>query len=69
MKITENDIISIHEDLAKYHPISPGYKSKDDVKSLVVKLDTKLFAKKLYEDPVKKGAVLFEVIMRLHPFI
>ena len=54
MRITENDIITIHEDLAKYHAISPGYKSKDDVKSLVVKLDTKLFGKKLYEDPVKK---------------
>ena len=54
MKIAENDMITIHDDLAKYHAISPGYESKDNVKSLVVKLDTKLFGKRLYEDPVRK---------------
>lgn len=69
MRITENDIIRIHEDLEKLHSISKGFKSKEDIKSLVVKLDVKLFGKKLYKDHVKRGAVLSKGIMKLHPFI
>lgn len=54
MKIAENDMITIHEDLAKYHAISPVYKSKEDIKWQVVKLDMNLFVNKIYKDQVKK---------------
>ena len=69
MKLTAQDVIRIHEDLIKSQSISPGYKSKDDIYSLIDKLDSKIFGIRIYDTPFKKGAALFEGIIRLHPFI
>jgi death-on-curing protein len=69
MKLTAQDVIRIHEDLIKSQSISPGYKSKDDIYSLIDKLDSKIFGNRIYDTPFKKGAALFEGIIRLHPFI
>jgi death-on-curing protein len=69
MKLEEADIIRLHEGLLKYDNISPGYRNKGDIGSLVDKLDEKLFGQIMYNEPFKKGAVLFEGLIRLHPFI
>jgi len=54
MTLTAQDIIQIHEDLIKFQSISSGYKNKDDIFSLIDKLDTDIFGTKLYEDEIKK---------------
>ena len=69
MTFEAKDILSIHEKLLEAHRIESGYRNKGTVYSIFEKTRLQFMGLELYPTATKKAAVLFEGIIRLHPFI
>lgn len=65
----EEKIIEIHQDIALKYSLNKGCLNKSNLISVLHKINEKLYHKELYPDVFDKAAVLFESIIRKHPFI
>ncbi len=68
-KITSKIIFDLHDDVAKKFKLINSYINKNVVQSIVEKMDLIFDNRSFYNDIYEKAVVLFEGIIRLHPFI
>ncbi len=62
-------IISVHDKLLNSHRIEPGFRDIGTVYSIYEKTNLQFTGRPVYQNPTLKAAVMFEGIIRLHPFI
>jgi len=62
-------IISVHNELLSIHRIESGFRDLGTIYSICAKIDLQFAEDPVYNNPTLKAAVLFEGIIRLHPFI
>lgn len=62
-------IISVHDKLLNTHRIEPGFRDIGTVYSIYEKTNLQFTGRPVYQSPTLKAAVMFEGIIRLHPFI
>lgn len=62
-------IISVHDKLLNTHRIEPGFRDIGIVYSIFEKTNLQFTGRPVYQNPTLKAAVMFEGIIRLHPFI
>ena len=62
-------IISVHDKLLKTHRIEPGFRDFGTVYSIYENTNLQFTGRPVYQNLTLKAAVMFEGIIRLHPFI
>lgn len=68
-KITSKIIFNIHNDIVNKFETCNGYLNKNTIQTLIEKMDLAFNGQKFYDDIYEKSAVLFEGIIRMHPFM
>lgn len=61
-------IISVHDKLLETHRIEPGFRDIGTIHSIYEKTNLQFTGRPIYQNPTSKAAVMFEGIIRLHPF-
>ena len=62
-------IISVHSEILSTHQVEPGFRDIGAIYSICEKKDVQFTEEPMYKKPTLKAAVMFEGIIRLHPFI